>query len=88
MPLVGPAIKQQAEAQLLTAFAREFKDVYAANPGAAADHKKMAAAISDIILTIVTAIQTQAQVAPGIPVATAGSPAAQTGATVAPGMIL
>ena len=36
---------------------------------------------------IVEHIQAAAQVLPGIPVATAGSPSAQTGATTAPGVI-
>ena len=36
---------------------------------------------------IVEHIQTTAQVMPGIPVATTGSPSAQTGATTAPGVI-
>ena len=40
-----------------------------------------------IATTIVMHIQTQALVNPGIPVATAGSAAAQTGATTGPGTI-
>ncbi len=37
---------------------------------------------------VVEHIKQAAQVAPGIPVATAGSPSAQTGSTTAPGVIL
>lgn len=50
--------------------------------------QKMAEAISYIALDIVAEIQSNAMVVPGIPVATAGSPVAQTGATTGPGRIL
>lgn len=50
--------------------------------------QKMAEAISGIAADIILELQTNAQVMPGIAVATAGSPAAQTGATTAPGKIL
>lgn len=50
--------------------------------------QKLASAISDIAADIVDEMHTNAQIAPGIPVATAGSPAAQTGATTGPGKIL
>jgi hypothetical protein len=88
MPLVGPVLKQKLQARILSSLSREFKDEIAKNPGAAASHAKLAAALSDIALDIVLELQTSAQVAPGIPVATAGSPAAQAGATTGPGVIL
>lgn len=75
MALVGPVLKKKMETALMAAFAREFKEEIAQNKTAAASHKKMAAAISDIALTIVEELLTQAQVAPGIP--TAGSPSSQ-----------
>lgn len=40
-----------------------------------------------ILTEIFNHIKTQGQVNPGIPVATTGSPTAQTGATTAPGVI-
>lgn len=49
--------------------------------------QKMAEAISGIAADIIAEIQNNAQVMPGIGVATAGSPAAQTGATTSPGQI-
>ena len=42
---------------------------------------------TDVADAVITHIQTMAQVSPGIPVATAGGPAAQTGATTGPGTI-
>jgi len=84
MALVGPALKKKMETALIAAFTREFKDEIKQNPSALASHKKMAAAISDIALTIVEELLTTAQVSPGIP--TAGSPAAQT--SVGPGKLI
>lgn len=49
--------------------------------------EKIADAVSDIALDIVDTLQMDAQVMPGIPVTTAGSPSAQAGATTAPGKI-
>jgi hypothetical protein len=40
-----------------------------------------------IAAAVIAHIQTNAQIPPGIPVATAGSPTAQTGATTGPGTI-
>jgi len=81
MPMVGAALKQQIEQALTSAFEREFGKDSSADPTA---HAKLASAISDIGLILVTYLQTNAQVAPGIP--TAGSPAAQV--TTAPGSLL
>jgi hypothetical protein len=53
-----------------------------------AQWSKMADAISDIAMDIVTELTTKAQVAPGIPVVTNGSPTTQAGATVSPGKII
>lgn len=84
----GSALKQKMQARIISALAREFKEEMKANPEAQKAHKKMAAAISDIAMDIVTMLlsEVQVQVTPGIAVATVGSPAAQTGATTAPGM--
>ena len=80
MPLVAPKLKKKMEATLLSAFIREFGPEAAADP---TSHKKMAAAISDVALDIVAAILTEAEVAPGIPLA--GSLGG--GATTGPGKI-
>jgi hypothetical protein len=42
---------------------------------------------TDFADAVITHIQTMGQVSPGIPVSTAGGPAAQTGATTGPGTI-
>ena len=81
MALVAPKIKKDLESALLAAFAREFPKEASADPSS---YKKMAAAISDAALIIVKALQTEAEIIPGIP--TAGGSSAQ--ATVAPGKIL
>jgi hypothetical protein len=83
MPLVPTSLKSAIEAQLITAFTREFADATASNPEAAGEHAKLAAAISDIAIPIIKALTTEAQVIVQPGIATAGSPAAQT--TVSPG---
>lgn len=88
MPLIIPVIKQLVETKVLAAYQREFGDLQGNNPEAIASWQKQAKIAAEIADVIIEAIQTQAEVAPGIPVTTAGSPAAQTGATVAPGKIL
>lgn len=81
MPLVVPAIQKEMEAAILSALTA----AYAAEAGAdPSSHQKMAGAIAQGVTTVlIKALQTQAQVLPGI--ATAGSPAAQT--SVSPGQI-
>lgn len=81
MPMVPSKLKQDIEAILVSALTRELAAEAGADPSS---HKKLAAAISDIAIPIVTMLLTEAQVAPGIP--TAGSPAAQV--TTAPGKLL
>jgi hypothetical protein len=88
MALVAPVIKKLVEAKVLAAYQREFGDLQANNPEAIQSWQKQAKIAAEIAGVIIEAIQTQAEVAPGIPVTTAGSAAAQTGATVAPGKIL
>jgi hypothetical protein len=81
MPLIAPAIQKQMEAQLLSAFMLQFPTEAAADP---TSYARQAAAIAmGVTLTLIPAIQTQANVLPGI--ATAGSPAAQV--SVSPGFI-
>jgi hypothetical protein len=86
--LIVPVIKQTVEAKVLAAYQREFGDLQGANSEAIQSWQKQAKIAGDIAQAIIEAILTQAEVAPGIPVTTAGSPAAQSGATVAPGKIL
>jgi len=88
MPLVVPVIKQLVETQVLAAYQREFGSLQGNNPEAAQSWQKQAKIAAEIAGVIIDAILTQATVAPGIPVTTAGTPAAQSGATVAPGKIV
>ena len=87
MPMIPAKLKQDIESALKAAFQTEFKDEIKANDQATKSHEKLAKAISSIADVIVLHITTNAQVTAGIPVATAGSPAAQTGVTTAPGLI-
>ena len=81
MPLVVPAIQKEMEAAILSALTSVYGPEAAADPSS---HAKLAAAISQGVTTVlIKALQTQAQVLPGIN--TAGSPAAQT--SVSPGKI-
>jgi len=81
MALVAAAIQKEMEAAIAGALALQHASSGAADP---ASHKKTAAAIAEgVTLVLIKALQTQAQVLPGI--ATAGSPAAQVSTT--PGMI-
>jgi len=81
MALVAAAIQKQMEAAIMSALTLQHASSGTADP---ASHQKTAAAIAEGVTTVlITALQTQAQVLPGI--ATAGSPAAQ--ASVTPGVI-
>lgn len=84
----GAKLKKALEARIIAAMAREFKEEIAINNDAAKAHRRMAAALSDIAMDIVMMLLSEVQVAPGIPVATAGSPAAQAGSTTSPGKLL
>lgn len=89
MPLVAAKLKntmkETLEKSLKAKFTKDAKD----NDKAGEMWTKMAEAISEIAVDIVSALQQDAEVAPGIPltvnpgIPTAGSPAAQT--TVGPG---
>jgi hypothetical protein len=81
MALVGPKLKQDMEKAIMAALTKEYASEAGADPSS---HKKMASAIAEgVALILVKALQTEAEVLPGI--ATAGSPAAQT--SVSPGKI-
>lgn len=80
----GAKLKKALEARIIAAMAREFKEEMGVNKDAAKAHKRMAAALSDIAMDIVTMLLTECQVAVGIQ--TAGSPASQT--SVTPGKLI
>jgi hypothetical protein len=81
MALVAATIQKQMEAAIMSALMTQHAKSAVADPES---HQKTAAAIAQGVTTVlITALQTQAQVLPGI--ATAGSPAAQT--SVSPGVI-
>jgi len=86
MPLVGSALKAKMSERIFQGLKREFADVSATagySPVAEEHWKKLADAISDAALDIVTDIQTNAIVMPGIPLV-AG---AFGGSTIGPGKI-
>jgi len=90
MPLIANAMKAKFKKSIEDGLARNFQQVSStAEYGGVSKEmwSKIADAISDIALDIVEEITTNAQVVPGIAVATTGGPAAQTGATIAPGSI-
>lgn len=94
MPLSGPQLKTQFQKTIKDGLKREFGgaaskgDGY--SPEAEAQWEKMASAIADIAVDIVTAITTQAQVLPGQQIVGVGGgiPGPVSGATVSPGQIL
>lgn len=81
MPLVGAAMKAKFKKTIEAGLAKNFPNEPKESWGQLAD------AISDIAMDIVEEITTNAEVSPGISVATTGGPAAQSGATIAPGKI-
>ena len=81
MALVIPALQKKLEAALLSSFTKEFSSEAGADP---TSHKRMASAISEAVAkVIVQALQSEAEVLPGI--SSAGSPGAVT--SVSPGKI-
>lgn len=81
MALVAPKIQKEMEAAIYAALQVNFAKEAAADPSS---YQKQAAAIAKGVATVlIKALQTEAQVLPGI--ATAGSPVAQV--TTAPGKI-
>lgn len=81
MALVGPKLKSDIEKAIINALKREFSKEGDAD---ISSHKRLASAVAEgVALTIVKALQTEAQVLPGI--GTAGSQSAQT--SITPGKI-
>jgi hypothetical protein len=91
MALSGSVMKSAFQstiyAGLKRVFASEVAQASDYTSVAEAQWEKLADALSDIAVDIVTQIQTDAEVAPGIAVSTTGSASAQTGTTTAPGKI-
>lgn len=81
MALVAATIQKQMEAAIMTALTTQHAESASADP---TSYQKTAAAIAEGVTTVlITALQTQAQVLPGI--STAGSQSSQT--SVTPGVI-
>jgi len=89
MALVPTALSSLMTPSILAKIQLAFPEV-AAYPEQLSQQQKLAQAISEgiaeiIIPYLIANTQVTVTVAPGIPVATVGSPVAQTGATTAPG---
>jgi hypothetical protein len=84
MALVIPMIKKTVETKVLAAFQKEFGSLQGDNSAAMESWQKQAKIAGEIAGAIVEILMTQAEVAPGIPVATPVGP----GATTGPGKIL
>lgn len=81
MAMVIPAIQKELEAELISALTQEFAGEASADP---TSHKRIASAVSKAVAKVlINAIQSQAEVLPGI--SSAGSPGAVT--SVSPGKI-
>jgi hypothetical protein len=92
MALNSASMKAAFQTRIAAGLSRVFSSEVGLAAGysaiSAAQWAKMADAISDIAMDIVTQIQTEAQVLPGQAVVTVGSPTTQTGATTTPGTII
>lgn len=92
MAMQPDALKAKMKERIYNGLKKEFSS--AAGQGAnytpiADEHwAKIAEAISGVALDIVLEITQNAQVVPGIPVATVGGPSAQAGTTVGPGKVV
>lgn len=88
MPIVAASLKKKMETRILNELKAAFASDGAASPDAQKNWESIAKAVAATAEDICNLLLQEAQVAPGIPVATAGSPAAQTGATTSPGKLL
>jgi hypothetical protein len=86
MPLVASEMKAKFQTRIHAGLARVFSSDHDSQVDA--QWMKIADAVSDIAMDIVTELTTNAEVVPGQAVATAGSPTAQVGTTVSPGKIM
>ena len=84
MPVLSPALVSDVRAKIDAQYGPINSQLLSAEQsGIDQARQKLATAIAEAGLYVVA----NAQVNPGIPVATAGGPAAQTGATTAPGTL-
>lgn len=88
MPMSPSALKQMMEPMILQKLTDAFPEVADYSEQSASLQKLAKAVAAGVSEAIIPYIVANAVVAPGIPVATAGSPAAQTGATTGTGVIL
>jgi hypothetical protein len=84
MAIVVPMVKKTVEAKVLAAFQAEFGQLQGENSKAMESWQKQAKIAGEIAGAIMEILMTQAEVSPGIPVATPVGP----GATTGPGKIL
>ena len=88
MPIVAPKLQAAMQIRIYNALKKNFAADGATNKEADANWQKQAAAISEIAIDICNMLLTEASVAPGQAVTTAGSPTAQAGSTVSPGKLI
>jgi hypothetical protein len=74
MALVVPMVKKTVEAKIIAAFQKEFGPLQGSNPAAMESWQKQAKIAGEIAGAIIEVLMTQAEIAPGIPVATSGGP--------------
>lgn len=87
-----PIVEAKVSSDLKAAITQELKSALTTKDSPsdiAASHAKLAEAIARAVAKVICSLLLKdTQVAAGIAVATAGSPAAQTGATTAPGKLV
>jgi hypothetical protein len=92
MPMMPDLLEQKMKQTVFNELKKQFMPAASKGdsyPPVATEYlEKIATAVSKIAKDIVMEITTNADVTAGIPVATVGSPAAQAGATTAPGKIM
>jgi predicted NBD/HSP70 family sugar kinase len=84
MPIVAASLKKKMETRILNELKAAFASDGAASPDAQKKWEAIAKAVAASAEDICAMLLTEAQVAPGIPVATSGGP----GATTSPGKLL
>jgi hypothetical protein len=87
MPIIAPKLKKAIEDACFSSLESSFKDNIKDIKGGEKYLKKLAKAMSECAGPICDMLSSEVLVAPGSPVVTAGSPAAQTGTITAPGKL-
>ena len=88
MAIIAATLKAKMETRIYNGLKAAFAADGKGNPEAEKNWQKQAKVMAAIAEDICEMLLTSVQVAPGIPVAVAGSPAAQSGATTAPGKLI